>query len=112
MEAIHNDSDCANRDEVKSFISSLLSKAREEGHHAGYAGGLQKDFCEAREGAKAERARIINLVEGMKRSLLEDMAYSGGGGKKYLSFQRLSDTHYLSHNRALCDLIIKLKEDI
>ena len=74
--------------DIKSFIHSTLNKEKEQ-----------------------ERNRLIEKVEGEKKSLLGDMAYTGGDlPKKYIAFQRSGDIHYDSYNRAISDILSVIKE--
>ena len=46
-----------------------------------------------------------------KKSLLADMAYSGGDlPKKYITFQQSNDLHYDSYNRCLSDIERRAEE--
>ena len=46
-----------------------------------------------------------------KKSLLADMAYTGGDlPKKYINFQRSNDLHYDSYNRCLSDIERRAEE--
>lgn len=77
---------------VKQFISSLLQEEREAAHDEGYAQGVQRDFCDKREGIREERARITKILENKKIK------------KPTLNFEFI-------HNEHLTDAITKIKEE-